>query len=62
MSRDRPYLGFECDPDLKEAVRREAERDGRTLSSWLRHVVRRTLEVRRRVFEGDEEPRAEQTA
>lgn len=61
MSRKSEYIGLEVEPDLKERARQAAARDGRTLSGWVRHVLRRTLEVRRRVFEDAEEPRVEAT-
>lgn len=37
-------LNLRIDPDLKKAAKKLAEKDGRTLSNWVTHLIRRELE------------------
>lgn len=55
MSKKSQYIGFECEPDLKKQVRKAAKREERSLSSWLRRVVRLHLEAGRRLREDEDE-------
>ena len=38
-------MGFKCGPDLKEVVHKAAKSDDRTVSSWMRHILRRAAEA-----------------
>lgn len=44
------FIGFEVNSELKDAAQHAAKRDGRSLSNYMRNLLRRQLEVERRVF------------
>jgi predicted HicB family RNase H-like nuclease len=37
-------LNLRIDPDLKKQAKKLAEKDGRTLSNWVTHLIRREVE------------------
>lgn len=61
-TRKDAFIGFDCPSALKERARRAAARDGRTLSGWVRHVLRRHLAIRRQIREGEEKTDELETA
>ena len=55
------YIGFELSSELKRAAAAAAEREGRSVSNFMRHLLRRHLDVERRVY-GDSSTRSEAAA
>jgi antitoxin component of RelBE/YafQ-DinJ toxin-antitoxin module len=43
MSKTK-ILNVRIDPDLKKQAKKLAEKDGRTLSNWVTHLIRRELD------------------
>jgi predicted HicB family RNase H-like nuclease len=37
-------LNLRIDPDLKKQAKKLADKDGRTLSNWVTHLIRREVE------------------
>jgi predicted HicB family RNase H-like nuclease len=37
-------LNLRIDPDLKKQAKKLAEKDGRTLSNWVTHLIRKEVE------------------
>ena len=37
-------LNLRIDPELKKLAKKLAEKDGRTLSNWVTHLIRREVE------------------
>jgi len=45
------FLGANVPTEMKERVEAAARREGRTVSGWLRHALRRRLDAEERVRE-----------
>jgi predicted DNA-binding protein len=45
------FLGANVPEEMKERVEAAARREGRTVSGWLRHALRRRLDAEERVRE-----------
>lgn len=59
--RKDDFIGFDVSAELKVAAQNAARREGRTLSNFMRHLLRRHLDVERRVY-GDNSTRPERAA
>ena len=44
VKRKSEYLHMRISNELKEEIRLKAEREGRTISNYVEHVLRRSLE------------------
>ena len=56
--RKDEYIGFELSSALKQAAAAAAEREGRSVSNFMRQLIRRHVEIERRVY-GDDSTRSE---
>lgn len=45
------HIGFKVSPEFRDRIEAAADREGRTVSSWTRHTLRRRLDAEDRVRE-----------
>lgn len=44
VATDKPKVSVYLETDLKEKAEKAAKRDGRSLSNWIRELIRRGIE------------------
>ena len=56
------YIGFELSSELKRAAAAAAEREGRSVSNFMRHLLRRHLDGERRGYGDSSSTRGREAA
>lgn len=44
MATEKPKVSVYLEPDLKEKAEKAAQKDGRSLSNWIRSLIQREVE------------------
>ena len=44
MATDKPKVSVYLEPELKDKAENAAKKDGRSLSNWIRELIRREVE------------------